>query len=172
MTLTTHAIVGASVAQLFPNQPLIGFLAGVASHYLSDKIPHWDYAQNFTSIKASNNGQLVVIDKIFFGPRFLLESLFVLGDTVLGLILAWLLWHNPSSGNFLLIILGAIGGMLPDYIQIIHGFWNTRFSIVFQKFHSFMHTPERLKIRKSPEGIFLQVLFVVFVVMVVSLFLP
>lgn len=169
MILITHAIVGASVAQLFPNHPIIGFLAGATSHYLSDTVPHWDYAKNFSSIQKINNGRLQVLDKIVFGPRFLLESFIVLLDSVLGLVLAWLIWYNPAGGNLWLLILGAIGGMLPDYLQIVYGFWKNKFTIAFQKFHSSTHTPDKLKIKNIGRGILSQTLFVILVVIIVSL---
>ena len=42
MTLTTHAIVGATVATLTPN-PILGFVLGFGSHYVLDALPHWSY---------------------------------------------------------------------------------------------------------------------------------
>jgi hypothetical protein len=33
MILTTHAITGAAVASVFPNNPALGFVAGFASHF-------------------------------------------------------------------------------------------------------------------------------------------
>lgn len=169
MILTTHAIVGAGVAQLFPNHPVIGFLAGVASHYLSDTIPHWDYGTNFSSIEKANDGNSEILNKIVFGPKFLGEASIVIFDTFLGLWLAWLLWYNFSVGNSLLIILGALGGILPDYLQIVYGLWKNRLTIMIQKIHQFFHVKDKFKIKNAFGGILAQALFIVSVVIIVRL---
>src|SRR3989344_1669175 len=45
MTLTTHIIIATAVAKpLAAYNPAFAFLAALASHYLSDTIPHWDYS--------------------------------------------------------------------------------------------------------------------------------
>ena len=43
LILATHAIVGAATASQIPNHPVIALLAGIASHFAIDAIPHWDY---------------------------------------------------------------------------------------------------------------------------------
>lgn len=43
MVITPHATVGALAGSLAPNLPL-AFLAGMASHYCLDAIPHADYS--------------------------------------------------------------------------------------------------------------------------------
>src|SRR6516225_11831962 len=43
MILSTHAIVGGTIASLFPSHPALVVAAGFASHFAIDAIPHWDY---------------------------------------------------------------------------------------------------------------------------------
>ena len=43
MILTTHAIVGAALASFLPSHPIAAFVAGFASHFALDAIPHVDY---------------------------------------------------------------------------------------------------------------------------------
>lgn len=169
MILMTHAIVGAGVAQLFPNHPVVGFLAGVASHYLSDTVPHWDYGKYLSSLQKKGTGPEEKFDRIVLGPKFLLESSVVLFDVVFGLLLSWLIWSNPSTGSLMLIVLGAFGGMLPDFLQIVYGFWKNKITSSLQRFHNFFHTPEKFKIEKLFGGILSQTVFVVLVVFVLRL---
>lgn len=168
MVLITHAIVGAGVAQLFPEYPAVGFVAGILSHYLSDFFPHWDYAQYFSSVQKKSNGRLEVLDRINIGPKFILESLLVLLDAVLGLALAWFLWKSPLI-EVLVVVLGAIGGMLPDFLQIAYGFFKNKFTQAFQKIHAFTHTPEKWKIRDWKTGVIAQALFLILFVAAIKL---
>jgi len=43
MILTTHAIVGAALASFLSSHPAAAFVAGFASHFVLDAIPHVDY---------------------------------------------------------------------------------------------------------------------------------
>src|SRR6266700_2786307 len=43
MILSTHAIVGAALASFLPSHPAAAFVAGFASHFALDAIPHVDY---------------------------------------------------------------------------------------------------------------------------------
>lgn len=43
MILTSHAIVGVAAASVFPSHPILAFSVAIASHYIVDAIPHWEY---------------------------------------------------------------------------------------------------------------------------------
>ncbi len=169
MILVTHAIVGAGVAQLFPNHPILGFTAGVASHYLSDMVPHWDYGKYFSSIKEKNNGSLTVLDRVVIGPKFFLEASIVVLDTLLGFILAWFFWHSSLFANTSLVILGATAGMSPDYLQILYGFWQNKITASLQKFHSFTHCPDKFKINNIFAGVGAQIIFLFILVSLIKM---
>lgn len=105
MILATHSIVGAAVAQFFPNNPVAGFFAAFASHFLLDLIPHKDYALHssvgFNSPEKFHLNKASVIDfeKIAFDFSVgLAISVAILPD-----------WR--------LAIIGAFGGIFPDALQ-------------------------------------------------------
>ena len=58
MILSTHAVVGAALASLMPSHPIAAFVAGVASHFVIDSTPHWDYPLKSISLGrgARNDG--------------------------------------------------------------------------------------------------------------------
>ena len=62
MTLTTHAIFGAGLASLMPEHPVAAFIAGFASHFVLDAIPHWDYAILSESVDP-NFGKKIIVDR-------------------------------------------------------------------------------------------------------------
>ena len=112
MILATHAIVGAAIASQIPNHPVIALLAGIASHFAIDAIPHWDYP--LRSIRSiANKGSPLTLDK-----GFLVDLSLIALDGLAGLALAFSLFAQPSS--LLTILLGALGGMLPDPLRFVH----------------------------------------------------
>ena len=84
MTLTTHAIVGATAASLFPEHPIIAFAAGFCSHFAIDSLPHWDYAL-LSKIEGATKLQG---DMDIKNPLFLLDLLRIGSDALLGTTLA------------------------------------------------------------------------------------
>lgn len=132
MTLTTHAIVGAAAASLFPSQPVFAFLAGFASHFAIDSLPHWDY-RVLSKQQDTNrlNDDINLHDK-----KFVLDLIRIGGDGLLGTALAvfifcaWL-FHLPVW----FVVMGAWAGILPDPLQFVY--WKTRFAIMtpLQRFH-------------------------------------
>lgn len=83
MYYSTHLVAGATVGYL-SGDPVIGFLAGTASHMILDVIPHHDFRQ----VKHC------------------------LMETALGSIafLMYLIYGHPNTA----IVAGAIGGTMPD----------------------------------------------------------
>jgi hypothetical protein len=59
MILSTHANFGGTIASLFPSEPLFAVVAGFASHFAIDAIPHWDYPLRSISVgKGADNRRL------------------------------------------------------------------------------------------------------------------
>jgi len=56
MILSTHAVVGGAIASFIPLHPLLVAVAGFASHFAIDAIPHWDYRLRSQSEKAATTG--------------------------------------------------------------------------------------------------------------------
>ena len=89
----THTAVGAAIGKYIPN-PWLAFAAGIASHLVIDKIPHF-----WPEAKADQN-KLIVIDGIFSG------SLFVYLATT-------------NTNNHLSVLAGAFGGAFVDLVFVI-----------------------------------------------------
>lgn len=58
---TTHGIVGTMIMQSVPNPFIAGALI-VASHYLLDIIPHWDFGTDWTKRSKKTTGALAIAD--------------------------------------------------------------------------------------------------------------
>ena len=121
MILATHAIVGAAIASQVPNHPVIALLAGIASHFAIDAIPHWDYPlRSIRSGAKKEKGSPLTLDK-----GFLVDLSLIALDGLAGLTLAFSLFAQP--GSLLTILLGALGGMLPDPLRFVHRLWFSGF---------------------------------------------
>src|SRR5580704_15032419 len=115
MILTTHAIVGAALASFLPSHPAAAFVAGFASHFALDAVPHVDYP-----IKSRSVNPRIGAPMRF--DRALLEDVLTIGaDGLFGLIAALLLFS--SSANFWAVHMGAVGAMLPDPLQFAFTRW-------------------------------------------------
>ena len=69
MTLTTHAIVGAAAASMFPSHPIFAVSMSLATHYVMDSIPHIDYHLHSDSINP-HIGAKIKLDADFFRDVF------------------------------------------------------------------------------------------------------
>ena len=166
MTLTTHAVVGAAAASLFPTNPALAFSAGFVSHLVIDSLPHWDYRvlskkQDFNRL----NDDMNVYDK-----RFVYDLLRIGGDALLGTILAiyiFSFWLFDLPVWF--VVLGAWAGILPDPLQFVY--WKTRSKLLLplQRFHVWIQKGKSIEV--SPiVGLFLQCILVFLVVSALKFF--
>lgn len=132
MTLTTHALVGAAAASMFPQQPLVAFAAGFASHFAIDALPHWDY--KILSINKETNHTLEADMQI--GKYFLLDLVRIGSDAFLGLLVSvavFSLWIFQVP--MFIVLLGACAGIVPDPLQFLY--FKSRLKILepLQRFH-------------------------------------
>ena len=118
-----HAMVGAAIVTLIPN-PLISLPLALASHFITDYVPHWNPHLN--------------VEKQTLG-RFKTESIILIViDCLLAIILGTYIAVN--SGNFWLVIAGCFLAVAPDVVEIPHFFLNLKIAWVekllkFQKGH-------------------------------------
>ena len=117
MTLTTHAVVGAAAASLFPEHPYLAFAAGVASHFAIDALPHWDYGHYLRSMQW-DPAQGMHTD-MRLGKDFVRDLAIIAGDALLGFVLtfvaAWILKVSPE-----IALVGAGAGIYPDLLQFVY----------------------------------------------------
>jgi hypothetical protein len=136
LILATHAVVGAAVASLIPNHPLGAFLAGIASHFVIDAFPHWDYRLR-SMFRGADKGAALPID------TGLAIDLGLIGlDACLGLALAMWFFSTPATATT--ILLGALGGMLPDPLQFACRLYPREPLLSLQRFHVWIHSKTKL----------------------------
>ena len=136
LILATHAIVGAAIASQIPNHPVIALLAGIASHFAIDAIPHWDYPLRSIRSRA-NKGSPLTLDK-----GFLVDLSLIALDGLAGLTLAFSLFAQP--GSLLTILLGALGGILPDPLRFVYRLYPDEPLRTVQRFHNWIHAKQKL----------------------------
>ncbi|MDD5152501.1 MAG: hypothetical protein PHS95_00665 [Candidatus Pacebacteria bacterium] len=137
MTLTTHAITGAAIASFFPGHPVLAFSLGFGSHFLLDTIPHADYKILSDSINPD------IGDKTKFDKLFFLDILRIGTDCFLGIILSLILYSSPIL--FWAVLWGAIGGIVPDFLQFVYTKFRHEPLLSLQRFHQYIHTDIRFK---------------------------
>jgi hypothetical protein len=110
MILTTHAVVGPALTSFLPSHPTTAFAAGFASHFVLDAIPRLDYPIKSRSV-SPKIGAPVAFDKA------LLQDVVTIGfDGLFGMLVSLLLFG--SFANFWAVLMGAVGAMLPDPLQL------------------------------------------------------
>lgn len=160
MTLTTHALVGAAAAQLFPQQPYLAFAVGFASHFAIDALPHWDYRP--ASLEKDQENPLDTDMRL--GKQFIFDLIRIGSDAILGVVLSviifsFTIFHAPLP----IVLIGAMAGILPDPLQF--AYFKTRSIILepLQRFHIAVQKGKSLYI-KSLYGIGLQATLVLLIV--------
>ncbi|HEX5774860.1 MAG TPA: hypothetical protein VFY28_02775 [Candidatus Paceibacterota bacterium] len=134
MTLATHGIIGAAAAAIAPTVPPLAFVLAFASHFLIDSLPHRDY-------------QLASIDEkddklqtdMRMGKVFAYDLLRTGTDAFIGLVIAFIifnqwLFHVPPE----IVMLGVIGGLLPDFLQLVYFLTKHRLLLPLQRFHNWI----------------------------------
>lgn len=153
MTLTTHAVVGASLITLFPN-PAVGLPLAFVSHFLLDAIPHWDY-----SLESSNEDADFKKKTLIFTKKTWFDLVKIGTDGLLGLFLTLFLFGGYSKISILLLCLGAFFGMFPDGLQFLYYRFGGSFLTRLQRFHVGIHAKKKLDTRPVL-GITLQIIVI------------
>lgn len=105
MLESPHVAVGAAIATKIPN-PVISIPAALASHFLLDRVPHWN---PHTYTETQKHGRPTKQTTIFaFGDSILALAI--------GLFFAWL--AMPNLGHAVTIIIASFVSVLPDTIKI------------------------------------------------------
>lgn len=175
MTLATHMVVGAAAAKVLTGNPALGFAIGFASHFLLDAIIHWDYKL------ASAKSEIFLADSTsnlsLRSKAALTDMLKVSTDAALGFLFVFVFLYSDmfdgvfgmfsgvpaDSSTLILLLAGAIGGALPDFLQFVFLLWKTKPIVVLQKFHQWIHAKKDLNDRPML-GISLQLILIALVV--------
>jgi hypothetical protein len=136
-----------------PNHPALAFASGIASHFAIDAIPHWDYPLRSLSLKPGA-GRTITLNYSLFRDLGLITL-----DACVGLAVALWLYASPTAA--MAVLLGALGAMLPDPLQIAYKLYPREPLRSLQRFHVWIHTKHRLS---WPIGVSSQLSFIVLVV--------
>lgn len=140
MTLATHIVIATAVAKPIASvSPILGFFVALASHYLSDAIPHWDYRLYSLADKDSAENR-----KFNFSKVFLKDLARIALDFFAGLAIVLFLYWPTTTKELVEILLLAAGGTLPDFLQGVYYTRRAEFLLPLQRFHDFMHTKIKL----------------------------
>ncbi len=140
MVLTVHAISGAAVGRLAFGNPIIAFCLGFASHFLLDHIPHKEY--EIFSVK--KNKEKSLIERNFSRKAVLRDILAVSADLSVGMaFVLFVVFRKPE--NLVVLFSGAMGGVMPDFFQLIYAFYPRGFFAFMQKIHDFSHSRQGVK---------------------------
>lgn len=140
MVLSTHAVIGGLLGAALMRSPEGALVLGVASHFALDALPHWDY--HLSSMSEKHNilrKNMHVRSRAFLFDLAKISLDLALGALSLLLALGYLGW--PLS---LVAVLGAVGGVLPDFLQFAYFKLRWRVLLWLQRFHEGVHTPHRL----------------------------
>lgn len=142
MVLTPHAVVGAALASAFGLGPGGAFVAGFASHFLLDSIPHWDYKLDSADIDEENPFN----DDIPMNQEALWDWVKIGSDLILGLGFVFLFFAmNGQSVGVISLLAGALGGILPDGLQFLFMKLRREPLKTFFRFHIFVHSTYRVR---------------------------
>jgi hypothetical protein len=96
MTATAHALVAGAIAAHFTN-PAAAATIAIATHFVMDSIPHWDFGTEWRSRPKQQTGT------------------FAIAETLFGISLA--LWLFHSSVAFPLLLTTIVASLLPDWLE-------------------------------------------------------
>jgi putative flippase GtrA len=185
MILVSHIAVASAAVAPLAAEPLTAasgafvFLIALASHYVLDLIPHWDY--KLALIKdspASQKNNYVMERKFVFSKKALFKDLSRhLIDGAAGLAIGYWLFFYFNNLPFALdkvFILGIAAGasILPDFIELLYAAFKRPFLAKIHKFHYFFHSlfySRRLFENQPCKGMASQALSVLFLIIVLNI---
>ncbi len=114
MVLSVHASVGGGLAAIASLNPVSALFAGFISHFLLDAIPHRDYPLRSKERDERDRTK----DKMHFDRRFAFDLLVVGSDCLAAFII--LAAMTFGTALFWPVFFGAVGGVLPDFLQFLY----------------------------------------------------
>jgi hypothetical protein len=107
MLLTPHTLVGIAIATNISN-PILAVLTAFISHFLGDKVPHWDFYSNTKREERTVGWRPIA----------------VMGDLAVGVAIGvaftcYYLWVKNDSTTATVVFLSGIASVLPDALSSI-----------------------------------------------------
>lgn len=126
MFITTHALIGALIAEQMPSHPYLAFVAGMASHFIADVIPHGDTDLYKGYISGSKSKVKRAIA-------------FVMLDGIVALFFVLFLFNTKFVEHRLAISFGIAGAVLPDLLVGLYEATQLQGLRWFHRLHFFFH---------------------------------
>jgi hypothetical protein len=140
--LVTHAVGGAAASLLFKNHPVAAFAAGFVSHFILDAIPHWHY--QIKSFAKDEHDPIAHKTILFRDPRFAMDIIRTGIDFGAGLLITLVaVMHSPHDAHIASLMAGAVGGVLPDFLQVLYYALPNSPLKYLQRFHMWIHAKRR-----------------------------
>ena len=137
--LLCEAVGGGVAALFFKYDPLAAFAAGFMSHFVLDAVPHWHY--HMRSIRRNGNP----MDNYWIFDATFLRDLFFIGiDAGAGIVLTLCAAYALPPDQQLAIVFGAIGGIMPDALQLLYSMFRNSPLRHLQRFHVWVHQGRHL----------------------------
>lgn len=146
MLSISHAATGALIASKTLN-PWLYVPAAIVLHFIEDMVPHWDVGEGMADGRRTKK------------QAFWLE----LGDLTLMMIMLYFFWFKESPGTTfsLHILIGAIAGILPDFIEAPRIFLGI--DLKFLRPINYIHEKFHLSIPNKVLGLIPQILLLMIV---------
>jgi hypothetical protein len=142
MILSTHAVAGAAAGLLLTQDPISAFTAGIISHALLDMIPHWHYRLR-SRVRPEGDR---IKEKLLIRERtglFLFDLAIMGSECLLGFLAV--VWAGINADADLTVALaGAIGGVLPDFLQFVYHLYPHTPMRQIQRAHKWIHAKQDL----------------------------
>lgn len=124
MLETPHVVVAAAIAAKIPN-PLISIPLAFASHFILEKVPHWNPHLN--------------TEKKKYGEITKQSKVVVVVDTVTSLVLGGYIAYQalPNTSHAIVILAASLISALPDLIEAPYYFLNMKNEFIEKKWIPF-----------------------------------
>jgi len=156
MILTPHAILGATLANIFPNEPALGFSLAFVSHYVLDVIPHADY-----DITGFLDKDTKTVKSIVNNIKGTLHFLCIIFDFSVAVLLC-ILFFVRDGKSLIITFIGILGGVLPDFFQFLYYKYKKQPWIFFQMVHKKVHNLDKMEDRRLC-GFLIQFFVIIFI---------
>ena len=140
MIITPHLLIGAAIGAKIKYLGWI-IVLGLLSHFILDKIPHWDYGNRaFQKFKKNKSYKILFI--------FFLQLMI---DGLIGLVIVlFIVWQKNivEPKHLLFILIGILASLLPDILLgtswLFHNKFK-KFSKIWINFHEkILHCPKHI----------------------------
>lgn len=139
MILATHIMIASAVTKhAAADGPITIFLLGLASHYVSDAVPHWDYLIHSLPPKGDPNPARPSKKEVF------LDYFKIALDGLAGLSLMFWIVSPKDLRGVIFALLAAAGSVLPDFLQFLCRILKIDFLKPLQDFHDKIHNEIKL----------------------------